>query len=394
MGLKSTTVLFAAIASALLQGCTSIETGPPVQVEQQPTLVFNDDIRFGQRPAIPSPTELLQLTPSQEQAFRDYLLSPETQNTAVNLRVSNYLENLTSGFHYQGDTLSATDALASNSGNCMSLALMTTALADIAGVKIAYQLMDDIPVFEYRGTVVEKGYHVRSILYNNKVGVDENGMMWYTHSGVKVDYFRTEQARFVSNLKRGDFLAMYYSNMAADSIGAGDYNTAYWYARESLLHAPVNTVAINMLAVVSRRTGDEARAEELYRFGIAHAEEKLTLLKNYRVLLEAQGRQTEALAIGEQLEKMEDPSPFHWLQLARTSYENGEFDAAVRYFRRALEMAPYMHEAYLGLAQSQYELGNNYAATASLRKALDNVYRASTRQMYKAKLYSLQQSEG
>jgi Tfp pilus assembly protein PilF len=377
-----------AVVLALLTGCASVDLAT-VETPKPAVLTFADAAFYGERPAIPREEELLWLTAAQQAAFLAFLNDPALQTQPVNARVFAYLEQFTAGFNYQGDTLSASDGFARNAGNCMSLALMTTALADLAGIHIGYQLLDDVPVFEYRGTIVQKGYHVRSILYDNKERARlEDGVFVY-NAGIKVDYFKSEQERFVANLSRAAFIAMYYSNIASDAIAAQDYNKAYWYARESLVHAPQNPAAINMLAVISNRKGDAGRAEALYLFGIAHADEKLSLLKNYHGLLQSQGRQEEALQIATQLERMDDPSPFHWVQLARTATDAKEFEAAIRYYRRALELAPYMHEAYLELAKSQHEAGLHNAAISSLSKALENVYRPGTRKLYKAKLYSL-----
>jgi tetratricopeptide (TPR) repeat protein len=238
---------------------------------------------------------------------------------------------------------------------------------------------------------VAKGYHVRSILYDSPpVGSDKSRLL---RTGLKIDYFPTGQQRFVANLTREDFIAMYYRNVAADAISVQDYDKAYWYLRESLLHAPAESQAINMLAVVSRRTGDPQRAEDLYQYGLAQAQEKLTLLKNYHVLLMAQQRHAEAERIAQRLENMDDVSPFHWFQLAREAYDAAEYSDSIRYYRKALALAPYMHEAWLGVAQAQYEIGDSGNARASLQKALDNVYRPGTRRLYKAKLYSMLQED-
>jgi Tfp pilus assembly protein PilF len=378
----------ALLSASLLSGCASVDNASVAAPgTAPPALSFTDEARFGASPAIEQPAAILALTPAQQAAFLSYLNDPYYQSTPLHQRVYGYLESFTAGFHYQGETLTASEAFAGNTGNCLSLALMTTALADLAGVRIGYQLLDDVPVFEFHGTVVEKGYHVRSILYNPSPPGADPFMLQGT--GLKIDYFPSERQRFVANLTRGDFIAMYYRNIAAGAIALGDFNKAYWYLRQSLQYAANDSQAINMLAVVSRRTGDEARAEELYRFGLAHSQEKLTLLKNYRVLLSSQGRNAEAEQVQQQLNRMDDPSPFHWFQLARESATAGDYRDAVHYYRRALALAPYMHEAYLGVAQAQYEMGDSEDAIASLQQALENVYRSSTRKLYKAKLYSM-----
>lgn len=385
-----TTFALCCAISCLMQGCASVSDSAAVlPAPSAVTLAFTDEARYGERPAIPQPADILALTPEQQQAFLRYFNDPYYRYVPAHRRVFSYLEGFTDGFNYQGDTLTASQAFAINGGNCLSLALMTTALADLAGVRIGYQLLDDVPVYEVFGTVVEKGFHVRSLLYTPQITQVDTFSL--TPPGLKVDYFPTGQQRFVANLTRDSFIAMYYRNVAASAITLMDYSKAYWYLRESLQHAADDSQAINMLAVISRRSGDAARAEELYRYGLAHAEEKLTLLKNYQLLLASQQRSAEAALIQQELDRIDDPSPFHWFQLAREAFNMGEYGDSIRYYRRALDLAPYMHEAWLGVAQAQYESGDNGDAVASLQKALENIYRADTRRLYKAKMFAIMQ---
>jgi len=149
-----------------------------------------------------------------------------------------------------------------------------------------------------------------------------------------------------------------------------------------------------MLAVVNRRVGDVATAEAIYRYGIEHAHDKLSLLKNYHALLVSSGRATEAAEIQSRLDRMDDPSPFNWLQLARESQAAGDWDAAIRYYHRALALAPYLHEAHLGLAQSYYGSGQLQRAERSLEDAAGFASRVSIRNLYEAKLATLRHEFG
>ena len=260
--------------------------------------------------------------------------------------------------------------------------------ATAAGLDVGYQLMDDVPVYAFSGSVVTKGVHVRTKVYDAKWAPLE-GTWVITRPGVTIDYFPTNRQRFIANIDREDYMARYYRNISAQAIGDEQYNTAYWYAMESLKFAPDNSQAINMLASINKRVGDFAKAEELYLFGIEHAEEKLSLLNNYLVLLEAADRTEDAARIRTQLESMDDPSPFNWFQLASSAYADAKYIDAIRYFNKALELAPYLHEAHLGVAQANYEIGRFRNVEASLKAALDNAYKGSTRALYQAKLDAL-----
>jgi Tfp pilus assembly protein PilF len=373
----------------LLQACAS------PQIEEPPQLAlpdFGDSSRFGARPEIPTPEALHWLTPEQADAFRSYYNHPSRANVSPHRRLYQYLENLVGHYQYQAETRTASEVLAHGGGNCLSLAILTTALAQVVNLEIGYQLMDDQPVFEYQGSVVIKGVHVSSIVYNPEwARVAGTTAALGVSMGMRIDYFPELRGRFLANIDRAGYLALYYSNIASDAIGRRDYATAYWYAVEALHHAPTSGGALNMLAVINRRAGDFETAEGLYRYGIAHAEDKLSLLKNYHALLVTRGRQAEADLIQRQLDTMDDPSPLHWLQLARESHQNGDWESAIRYYRRVLALAPYMHEVHLGLAQSYYEAGQLRSAENALSEAVTLANRVSTRNLYKAKLLTLRQ---
>jgi Tfp pilus assembly protein PilF len=353
--------------------------------------VFGDSARFGARPGILAPEDLHRLTPAQQAHFLAYFNDPSRAGIPAFRRLYAYLETMVQDFQYQGDTLPASEALARQTGNCLSLAMLTTALAQVAGVEIGYQMMEDQPVFEYQGNTVRKGVHVSTILYNPEwLAAERNTMAQFAISkGYRIDYFPSLRGRFVANLDYSEYLALYYSNMASDAILAQDYATAYWYLDEALAQDPDHSASLNMLAVVHRRVGDVATAEAIYRYGISHAKDKLSLLKNYHRLLVNEGRAAEAAQVQAQLDTMDDPSPYHWLQLARESHVAGDWDGAIGYYRRALALGPYMHEAHLGLAQSYYAAGRLRNAERALIDAAELANRASTRTLYEAKLASL-----
>ncbi len=346
------------------------------------------DGAFGPKPPMPAPAELFAITDAQHDEFMAFMNAPEARQVAAHRRLYDFIDVFSRQFNYQDDTLGASEALATHSGNCLSLAILTTALAQAADIQIGYQLVSDAPVYEVDDQVILKGVHVRSQLFDPGE-MTPGSLVLVNRARIVIDYFPTGRERFVSNLAHDEFVAMYYRNVAARFLGEGDLGNAYWYAHESLRYAPDHEEAINTLAVIHRRGGDAIRAEALYRYGIQHAANKLSLMKNYRVLLAQQGRNDEARTIERQLRQMEDPSPFNWLLLARDSVDDGDYDSAVRYYNRALELAPYMHEGYVGMAQAYYEAGEYDEARAAMSEAIRRTMRVSTREAYEHKLAAL-----
>lgn len=374
----------ASIVLASLSSCSVFEAKNP----QHPSAVLTSLASpFGPKPAIISPQEFHHINAAQAREFLRYFESPAQAQTPRYRRLANYIVQRVESFEYNADTLTAEQVLQTNSGNCLSLAIMTSALARIVGIEVSYQLMDDEPVFEFNASTVLKGVHVRSKLLNSEWSPAKDFL--YVPSGISIDYFPTGRARFISNMRKQDYYAMYYRNLAVESLQRQDFNAAYWMSMESLKYAPEHSDSLNMLAVINRRMGQTEAAEQVYLYAIAQAQDKLSLLKNYRLLLLSQNRLEEAGAIDQRLARMDDPSPFNWYHLARDSYEEGDYERAISYYRKALELAPYLHEASLGIALSNYALGRVGQADSAFLAAIENAGSNRSRQRYKEKLYAL-----
>ena len=154
-------------------GCTTIPGASPVQQALGVSTIYSGD-NFGQRPSIQTPEDIHRLTEKQQTEFLAYLNKPRFANTEKNEALFEYLQDKVEGYQYEGVTLSASDALSLNGGNCMTLAILTSALAQIAGIEIDYELMDDIPLYEINDRTILKGVHIRTILYNKTLNTEEN----------------------------------------------------------------------------------------------------------------------------------------------------------------------------------------------------------------------------
>ena len=113
------------------------------------------------------------------------------------------------------------------------------------------------------------------------------------------------------------------------------------------------------------------------------------MLRNYRVLLMDQQRFEEAENINKRLAELEEPSPFDWLHAAQDAYDSGDFRDALALYERAVEIAPYLHESYAGMAKAHYMLGNRVSARRELKKAQKFSQQKSVQLLYQAKLTAL-----
>lgn len=378
----------AALALLAIQALTGCSTTAVDHNGKQPPAWTASSDRFGDRPSIASPDAVHQLTEEQRRAFQRFLDAPANETKPRHRLVAEYLGEITNNFHYRGETLTASDALDQSAGNCLSLAILTTALARQAGVEIAYQLMDSSPVFESRDNVIERSVHVRSILYDPGRR-PERGLFASLRPGIKIDYFRSDTDRFISNIDESEYFAMYYRNIAANAIEAQQLSEAYWILLKSLELTPDNPDALNMLAIVFDRAGEPGISEEIYQYGIDRANRLVGLLRNYGIFLKKQGRYVEAERIDERLQKLDDPNPFDWIDAGQAAYEDGDYRRAELFFMKSIKLAPYLHEGHFGLAKTYFQRGNFRLAERNLAEALSQANELPTRNLYQAKLIAL-----
>ncbi|MCH8862823.1 MAG: tetratricopeptide repeat protein [Proteobacteria bacterium] len=385
--------------AALLVACTTSEPPPPAAsvagIAETRQLLQDIPAFAGARPALVSSDEIYRLSAARRDAFLDYYHDPMNRNVPGHKRIGQYLLSSKSAFNYIPETRTADEVYELEGGNCLSLANITTALARLAGVEVGYQLRDDIPVYELQENIILRGVHVRSILYQPlpELNAGDGGARLIIPFGgrasVIIDYFPTGRSRYIRRISESEFTAMYYRNLAGEAIVAGDFPPAYWLVKESMLHAPDHAEAINMLAVLYRRSGDEWAAEQIYLYGLNSARERLSLLKNYRTLLREQGRTAEAGEMTRRLARYNDADPFEWWFLAEDAYGEEKYSDALSYYKKSVEIAPYLHEGYFGMAKTYYQLGRVKSARSAMRQAIENADRPRFKTLYEAKLKAL-----
>lgn len=373
--------------SALLSACIVSEVNSG---HNQSLAISLETDRFGKRPAVISIAEVHELTGEQRLAFQRYFHDSRNRDTAPHKRVSDYLISITGGFNYRGETYVAREALEHSAGDCLALAILTTGLARLANVEVEYQLIDSAPVFESRGNHIRRTLHVRSLLIDPNWEAPE-GYFVLARPGISVDYFPSKFSRFIRNIDETEYFAMYYRNIAADAIEDQNLSEAYWLLIESLDLSPASPESLNMLAIVFDRAGDKSKSEEIYRYGIRHAQRRVSLLRNYGIFLRREGRVAEAEEIDVMLAEQNEPNPFDWIYAGLDAYSDGEFNKAIDLFQKSVQLAPYLHEGHFGLAKAYYQLGNLTRSEQELEQALYYAIASKTREMYEVKLAAMNQ---
>ncbi|MBL37532.1 MAG: hypothetical protein CMP07_03905 [Xanthomonadales bacterium] len=380
-------MLFAA-AVFLLAGCAGQS---PRQIQRDALLdrapALNETL-FGDPVAVPGFAEMVALTPAQQADFRRFFKSGVNSRHEPHQRVFEYLTRRLGDTDFQHRTLPASTTIDTRSGNCMSLALVTTAFARLADVEIGWQLADADPVYSSEGSVIYSADHIQTLLYRPSLSHNSISVA-FGRPYLLVDYYTDNSPGTGTLLSEPEMIALVYQNLAVEALADGRLEESFWLLRAALAHDAANSNLYNALAVVHRRAGDTRTAERLYRFALDEFGDRLIILRNYRRLLLAENRIDDADRVERRIMVLPDPDPYPLLGLGDEAADEGKSDAALAYYRRAAEVAPYLHEVYLKMARIHTARGDLKRAERALRKARDRAWAESDQQRYQAKLMAL-----
>lgn len=329
------------------------------------------------------------LTQEQQKEFLFTVDQHIANGLAPHNALSEVLTERLANFTYYGETYDATTAIRLNKGNCMSLAILTTAYAKLIGLDFSYRKVSTLPVFTKKDDVILSSSHVQTIIYDPNFIADKN-VFYLSNPAVVIDYFPSKSHRSGRKFSLETFLAMYYKNIAADALADKDLNKSFLYANKAY-HLDTNNIeTINLLAVIHRRSGDLHTAEAIYKAGLNKGQTNIALLSNYIMLLKSQHRMDEVNTLQDKLNQLDDPDPYQWLGEAYTAKNIGNIKQAEIYFKKALVKAPYLNQAYMGLYKIYLKQNKLKKAQTMLVKALEWTYELDERKLYKYKLYNIE----
>lgn len=360
----------------------------------QPTLpVFNTSL-FPTLPNTIAPETVAELNRAQEKEFFKYFNNPSYQNIAPNLRAYNYLSLVLDQLTYSNETLTAEQTLSSRSGNCLSLANLTKAIAKLANVDIAFHLMDNDPVFDFQNSLLTRTNHIRAVLKGNiDPFISEDSFSQFsTITHLRIDYFPTKQLRYLDGMSNAMQTSLYFSNLAVEYITSERYPEAYAHAKAALKIAPSNSSALNTMGIIHARLGDQKTAEDIYLYGGQHLREKMTFHKNLTMLLESQGRHDEAQLLYEKTLTDNNIDPWHWIRLGLREHQQTNYTQAIKYFNQALTIVPYSDKIHFYKARTYFAKGEKKQAENHLKQAIQHAEKSSSRANYKEKLYALRKT--
>ena len=158
-------------------------------------------------------------------------------------------------------TRNAAQTFDARAGNCLSLAIMTAALAKEIGLFVQYQIVLGDTVWARSGGMYLSIDHV-----NLTLGTIQGGRTLDAQSApLTIDFLPGEDIRGqrIRVVSEETIVAMFMNNRAAESLAQGQVDAAYWWARAAIGQDPRFLSAYNTLGVIYRRHGNLHDAEKV-----------------------------------------------------------------------------------------------------------------------------------
>jgi Tfp pilus assembly protein PilF len=287
---------------------------------------------------------------------------------------------------YDADyTRNAAQAFEARRGNCLSLVIMTAALAREMGLAVSFNALLVEESWSRQGDTYFSTGHVNITLGNRP---PKTGSRIDDGERLTVDFLPPADLRGVRwrEIEESTVLAMYMNNRAAESLVAGSVDDAYWFVREAIAFDRGFLPAWNTLGVVYRRAGHLAHAERVLAGALERNPRNTSVMTNLANVLAAQGRAQEAQALEARMAQLEPEPPFAFFDRGLVAMRAGDYATARDLFAREVDRAPYYHEFHFWLAQALAALGEDERARRHLAAALENSTTPRDRDRYAAKL--------
>lgn len=286
---------------------------------------------------------------------------------------------------YQGDAnTSANDTFHTQAANCLSLSIMTYAMASEAGFDVDFQ---EIMIPEY--WTRRDGFSLLNGHINIKMThpIQPNVFELYRRS-FQVDFDPQSSRRGFPQkiVSKQAVLSMFYNNKGADAVLQKDYVTAYAYFREALVVTPSFHSAWINLGILYRLSEYFLQAEKAYQHGLAINPESLTALENLGYLYNFTGRDAAADRILARVERQRNNNPYYHVNLGEQEIEQKHWDQALAHFRKALALDRSKHEVYFGLARVYFEIGELGQSERYLKQAKNKALSKYDEDRYQSKL--------
>ena len=344
--------LFIGLLSVFLVACQSFE-----MTLLRPNEVFADKnfIGFEQVP-IENSHEIFRLQEDAKLFAKASIVGVRDPQEQIKALVSAIFKRSDFNLLYRADANSVAQTTFENrSANCLSLSIMTYALARELGFGARFQHIE-IPEYWTR----REGQRLLNSHINLQILPKQNrAFVELTRQGFEVDFdaqaIKKHDKRTL--LSQSQIVGLFYNNKGSDALLHRQDKRAYAYFRAGYLADPNQAHLLANLGYLYRLSGLYKLAERVYLQAIEVDENNLTAWQNLAFLYRHTNQNEKALTIWARVARQRANNPFYHLSLGDEAFENQDWPAALSYYRKALSLDKSLHEVFFGLAKTYYEMG-------------------------------------
>jgi Flp pilus assembly protein TadD len=289
-------------------------------------------------------------------------------------------------------TRNAAEAFHARSGNCLSLVIMTAALAKEMGVRVGFHAVRAEDTWSRAGDIYFSIGHVNVTLGGRPPTL---GTRIDDGEQLTIDFLPVHDIRDLKwkPLDESTIVAMYMNNRAAEELAEGNVDEAYWFAREAVLQDPNFVTLYNTLGVVYLRHGHLDKAASVLAYGLQREPRNTILMSNLAIAYARQGRLADSRDLEQRVAQIEPNPPFAYFNRGVMAMKAGNYRAARDLFAKEVDRAPYYHEFHFWLALALAGLGDNDGARQQLFLAIENSTTRKDTDLYAAKLARIRSSQ-
>lgn len=373
--------LIAVLFAILFSACTS----PSPRQSSIPEHLFHDQL-FAATNEVIEHQQIFKVNPVMRQFIASYI-TPD-------LRHKSMQQALFDALYHKGQlrltydasvTRDAADTFAARAGNCLSLVIMTAALAKELDLTVQYQQVIVDQSWSRSGELYFSNGHVNIVLgkkrFDTRQSYDKS--YWLT-----IDFLPPEDTAGQKSfeLEEKTIIAMYMNNRAAEALARNELDQAYWWAREAIVSDANFATAYNTLGVIYYRHNNLDAAYQASLQARHLSPENTSAMANMVQILTSLGKVDEAQKLNAQLTQAQPIAPFYFFKQGLAAMEKSDFKQAKLWFEKELARAPDYHEFHFWLGLAHYRLGEFKQAEEQLTLAKESSLNKKDHALYQAKL--------
>lgn len=359
-----------------------------------PTNLYLDSQFHSENPIlIETEQEIFQLDDDMRAMVQAKLINNLTARQKARVLLEHLFNEENIALSYEGSAnVTAAQAYRSKSANCMSLTIMAYALAVEAGMNINFQQVDVPEYWVRNGQYSMLTGHV-NLMVKESNEVNRRVVWGERTTQIDFDPFVAKKSFPSHVIKKHTLLAMFYNNKGADELINNNYVLAYQYFKKSTMTDNQFASAWGNLGILYKLSGYYDMAENTYRHAISLNRDNLTSLGNLALLLNRQGRVSEAQTIEKYIHRLRIKNPYYHALLGNEALFNDSYQQALQHYKKAIALNDEQHEFYFGLANAYYQQGKLKLSKKAMTKAVALTKAKDTQRLYIAKLNFLKYQE-